>query len=245
MAAVLTGPIRSWSFSRWDTARRCARRIKLSVIDKIKEPEQPNSPASRGDQIHKSIELITTGQKKVETLHIAAKPFKAEIIKLSEFMARKAGEAEQMWCYDKEWVKVDPKDFDRTWLRVKLDQLVWLSKTKAVLIDYKSGKRAGNEIKHNEQTQLYALASFLRFPQLQELWVELWYVDKDILHKVHYTRDQALRHYKTWNERGIFVTSLRQFEPQPSTYNCSYCPYKTGWMGKSGVMGTGHCDRNP
>lgn len=239
------GPIKSWSFSRWDVTRRCPKRAELAFVHKIPEPAQPNSPATRGDAAHKSIELVTRGKAKVDTLHPAANPFRAEVIHLSKLMKRGNGEAERMWCFDRDWLEVDEKDFNATWLRVKLDQLVWKSSTSAVLVDYKTGKRDGNEVKHAEQMQLYAIAAFMRFPELEELWVELWYLDQDVLIKKHYRRDQALRYLPIWTERGIDVTERREFKANPSTWNCSYCPFRVGYMGKSGVKGTGHCKLAP
>lgn len=240
---VSTRTINSWSFSRLQDYETCALRAKLSIIDKIPHPEQPNSPAERGNKVHDGLEkFVFKGGKDIPP---EAHHFEQEIIQLKDLQRLKKAEGEQMWCFDKDWIPVDEKDYDRIWVRIKLDALAWLSASKVVPIDYKTGKRDGNEVKHGQQLQVYSIATFLKFPQVEEAVTELWYLDKDILTKLRYRRDQALRHLPHWTERGIRMTTDKVFKPNPSTWNCSYCPHKVGYMGKSGVMGNGHCGLAP
>jgi hypothetical protein len=103
------------------------------------------------------------------------------------------------------------------------------------VIDYKSGKRAGNEIKHTEQGQLYQLAAFMRYPELEIIDVEFWYTDIDELHRVRYTKKQGLKYLKSFTDRGTKMVSAEVFPPSPSIFNCKWCPY--------GPEGTGHCDK--
>ena len=121
------------------------------------------------------------------------------------------------------------------WARIKLDAFVRLSKTHAVVIDYKTGKKFGNEIKHAEQTQLYQLAAFLRYPELETIDVELWYTDQDDLTHMKYTRSQGMRFFQNFNQRGIAMTSAEEFPPSPNVFACKWCPY--------GPRGTGDCDK--
>ena len=102
-----------------------------------------------------------------------------------------------------------------------------------------------NEIKHAEQLQLYMVAVFLRYPKVQKVITEAWYLDKDEITQIVYSRKQLPRYLKTFNNRGIKFTSMTEFLPTPSYKACAYCPYKTGQLGKSGVEGTEHCDANP
>lgn len=119
------------------------------------------------------------------------------------------------------------------WLRLKLDALVFLSDDHALAIDYKSGKRFGNEIKHGEQLQLYQLVTFLRYPKLERVTTELWYLDCDELTSQSFTRAQGLRFMKTWDRRGTALTTANSFPPNPNKFSCRYCMY--------GPWGTGHC----
>lgn len=124
------------------------------------------------------------------------------------------------------------------WLRLKLDALVRPSPHYAIVIDYKSGKKWGNELKHGEQMQLYQLVTFLRYPEIEEIDVELWYLDVDEFTQKRFTRDQGLRFLKSWDKRGNAITTATSFPPNPSTWTCKWCFYgeRSGGLGvcKSG-----------
>ncbi len=123
------------------------------------------------------------------------------------------------------------------WLRLKLDALVFLSPTEAVAIDYKTGKKFGNEIKHGEQLQLYQLVTFLRHPELEIVHTELWYLDVDDLTLKTFTRDQGLRFRRAMDMRGIKITTCTTFPPNPNVHSCKWCPYGERPDGN----GTGDC----
>lgn len=122
------------------------------------------------------------------------------------------------------------------WLRLKLDAMVMHSKTVATVIDFKTGKKFGNEIKHGEQLQLYALTTFLRYPELEEVYAELWYLDQpeggNVTSK-RYTRQQALMFKPAWTKRGVKITEATDFPPNPNKFSCQWCQY--------GPWNSGHC----
>ena len=153
---------------------------------------------------------------------------------------------EDMWTFDDTWEVCDPNDYDTIWLRIKLDVLLFsASRDTAYVIDYKTGKRYGNEIKHAEQTQLYALATALRYPDVQNIITELWYSDQDEIAHMHFTREQALKFFKNWNNKMLRMVNEKMFPAKANMYACRYCPFKTGLIGKYGPEGTGDCDLNP
>lgn len=134
-----------------------------------------------------------------------------------------------------EFIVVDGNGYTWTppWLRLKLDALVFDTPTSAIAIDYKTGKKFGNEIKHSEQLQLYQLVTFLRYPQLETITTELWYLDQDDLTGMEVPRLRGLRHKDSWDRRGNKLTTCDEFPPNPNIHSCKYCPY--------GPTGTGHC----
>ena len=115
-----------------------------------------------------------------------------------------------------------------TWARIKLDAYVQETETSARVIDYKSGKRRGNEIKHNQQCLLYAIAAFVRNPDLQFVTAELWYVDLGETAKKSYTREQALSFLPGFHKRAVAQTTQVNFDPTPSKHACRWCSYKDG-----------------
>ena len=52
--------ITSWSFSRYSTYKQCPLKLKLSAIDRIREPG--NEAMARGEAIHKLAEKYIKGE---------------------------------------------------------------------------------------------------------------------------------------------------------------------------------------
>lgn len=227
--------IPTWSFSRIQDFEQCKRRAKLKYLDKIPEPERPLPPGKtehandRGTRIHDAGERFARGG--IELIPELQK-FGPEFERLKALYAAGKVSLEGEWAMDRSWEPVAWASSD-AWLRLKLDALVFLSPTEAVAIDYKTGKRFGNEVKHNEQLQLYQLVTFLRYPKLETIHVELWYLDVDELVTVTYTRNQGLRFRRSFENRGDAMTTCVEFPPNPNIFSCKWCPYK----------GTEHCDK--
>jgi hypothetical protein len=235
-------PITSWSHSRLGLFEQCKFRTYLKHGLKIPEPDRPLPPGKtehandRGSRLHDNAELFTRGKAKLapelmryflpefEALH---RLFKAGVVSM-----------EDEWGMNADWETTDWNAKD-VWLRLKLDALVFLSKTEAVVIDLKTGRRMGNEIKHAEQMQLYQLVTFLRYPFLETVHVELWYADIDELATQIYLRDQGLRFKRSFDKRGMALTTYPftgdELDANPSIFTCKYCAY--------GPRGTGHCKR--
>lgn len=229
--------IHTWSHSRLAVYEQCPLRARLQYIDKIPEPERPLPPGKsehandRGTRVHTAGELYVTSN--VSLVH-ELKPFTPEFDNLrTRYGACKDHvQCEQEWGFNRNWVPVSWSSSD-IWARIKLDYFVRLDKTSGVVIDLKTGKRFGNEIKHAQQGQLYQLAAFLRDPQLQTVTVEFWYSDQDELHGQIYRRDQGMRFLKGIEKRAVHMTTTKVFPPKPSLSACRWCPY--------GLRGTGHC----
>lgn len=226
-------PIISWSHSKLGDFEKCNFMAWLKHDQRIPEPPRLLPPGKtehandRGSRIHDAAEHFVDG---TGGFIAELRKFEPEFNHLKHLYAAGKVSLEGEWGMDKEW-NITP--WKTAWLRLKLDALVHASKTEAVVIDYKSGKKFGNEIKHAEQTQLYALTTFLRFPELETVHAELWYVDVDDLTRMTYTRDQALRFRRSWNNRGTKLVTATEYPPNPNKFSCRWCPYGPG--------GTGHC----
>lgn len=234
----MTAAIKNWSISSLHVYEQCAFRAKLARVDKIPEPERPLPPGKtehandRGTRVHTGAEMYVQG--KGDMLLEMAKFFRLEFEALRRLYKEGKVTLEGEWGMDRGWEPTDWKSKD-TWFRLKLDALVHLSRVEAIAIDYKTGKKFGNELKHAEQLQFYAVNTFLRYPDLEVLHTELWYLDVEELTQVTFTRAQALRFKANWDRRGNKMTNDTQFKPNPNVYACNYCPYGP-WEG-----GTGHC----
>lgn len=240
MSAVLTPKIKGWSHSRVVDFEKCKFMAFLKYVKRIPEPERPLPPGKtehandRGTRVHDGNEAFTKGTSK--NLPRESHSFKAEFLALRELYKQKQAFFEGEWGFDIGWV---PDEWKVAWLRMKLDALVFLSPYEAVAIDYKTGKKFGNEIKHGEQLMLYQLACFLKYPQLEVVHVELWYLDHDDLTHRVFTRDQGLRFKASWDRRGNAITSCTEFPPNANRWSCQYCPYGDPVNGFPN--GTGDC----
>lgn len=223
--------IRTWSYSRLTVFEQCPLRAKLAWIDKIPEPERPLPPGKtehandRGTRIHTAAEIFVNAPKPVN-LAPELKHFAEEFTHLRTLYQQKKVSLEGEWGMDKDWMPIGFSD-PKVWLRLKLDAFVHLSPTEGVAIDFKTGKRFGNELKHGEQVQLYQLVSFLRFPDLQTITTELWYTDQDELSSMRFTRAQGLRFLANYERRGRAMTEATEFPAKPNQFNCKWCPYNT------------------
>lgn len=233
-------PIPTWSFSRLKVFEECKFRAQLQYGQKIPEPERPLPPGKsehandRGTRVHTAAEHYVNGTTDILIPELMA--FRTEFEAMRKLFAAGVVSLEGDWGMDINW---DPTGWmaKDVWQRTKLDAMVMLDDYEAVVIDYKTGKKFGNEIKHGEQTQLYAIDTFLRYPTLEVVTTELWYTDQDDLTSKIYTREQALRFRAMWHRRASAMTTAQDFPANPNIYTCKWCPYSQG------ENKTGHCER--
>lgn len=223
----------SWSFSRLGDFDKCKKYYWLKHEQKVPEPERPLPPGKtehandRGSRIHDAAEKFVNG---TGPFIPEMKEFQQEFEHLKRLYAAGKVSLEGEWGMDRNW---EPCDWKTAWQRLKLDALVFASETEAIAIDYKSGRKFGNEVKHGQQLQSYQLNTFLRYPKLEVVHTELWYLDvKDITIQT-YTRDQGLRFKRIFDQRGKALTSCTEWPANPNRFSCQWCSY--------GPDGTGHC----
>lgn len=224
----------SWSFSRLGDFDKCKKYYWLKHEQKVPEPERPLPPGKtehandRGSRIHDETEQFVRGNGPFPR---EMKEFEVELLHMRALFQVGRVSLEGEWGMDINW---EPTDWKTAWQRLKLDALVFASETEAVVIDYKTGKRFGNEVKHGQQLQSYQLNTFLRYPKLEIVHAELWYPDVKELISQTFTRDQGLRFKRTFDERGKRLTNCTDWPANPNRFSCQWCPY--------GPDGTGHCE---
>jgi hypothetical protein len=227
--------IKQWSHSKKGVFDTCKFRAKLQYVDKIPEPERPLPPGKtehandRGTRIHDAAELFVKDNVRLIS---ELDDFSDEMHKLKELFQKGMVSLEGEWAHDNQW---DPVAWasEAAWLRLKLDAFVRVDKNTGLVIDYKSGRMHGNEIKHAEQGQLYMVSVFVRYPEIETVVVEFWYIDQDDITSVTYTRKQSEHFLRKFTKAGDEITSCTDFPPNPNIFSCKWCPY--------GPKGTGHC----
>lgn len=229
----------AWSYSRLSVFEACKRRFQIQYVEKVPEPPRPLPPGKtehandRGTRVHEGAERFVKGG--IELLP-ELKKFEPELLAARDLFAAGSASVEGDWAFTRDWQPTAWHSAD-VWCRVKCDLVVELdSGQSCVVVDYKTGKRFGNEMKHAEQTQLYVLATLLKKPNARKVTAELWYTDLDELSSMTYTREQGLRLMKNFERRGELLTACEDFPPNPNQFSCRFCPYKPKEKG-----GTGHC----
>lgn len=219
------------SFSRLQNFEKCKYLAKLMYIDKIPEPVRPlprgksEHANDRGNRIHDAAEMfVIGGVELIPELEL----FRDKFLELRELFKIKRCFVEGEWAVTLDWEPTSWNSND-AWCRMKLDALVIDEDgTTGRVIDYKSGKRHGNEIKHTEQGQIYQLATFLRYPTLEELTVEFWYTDLGETDVKKYTRQQGVQYFEKFNNRLLAISTCEEFTPNPNAFSCRWCPYRGG-----------------
>jgi RecB family exonuclease len=224
-------PIKSWSYSRLLDFEQCPYRAFLKIVERLPDPSTP--AADRGTQIHTAAENYVNGSGDLVS---EMNDFAAEFASLRDLYKEGKVSLEGEWALNKDWEPCDWKDRS-AWSRMKLDACVFMNKTTACVIDYKTGKKYGNEIKHAEQGQLYALGVFVRYPQIQQAEVEFWYLDQNDILPARYTRAEAINLMRAFEKRARAMTTATEFPPNPNIFTCKWCPYspRAGGQCKAGV----------
>ncbi len=221
----------SGSFTRLSDFETCPYRAKLKYVDKIPEPERGEPTKGkewadeRGSRIHDEAEQFVKGE--IETLPLDLVHFSKEFHQVRELHNKGMITTEEMWCFDEHWKPIKETDYKNTRFRIKMDLTVRINPTWAAVIDYKTGKRYGNEIKHDQQKLTYAVGMFKRESKIQKVTTELWYLDlpNEDLFPTVLTRAQAGRLLRSLDERNKRMLEATSFPPKANKYNCRWCPY--------------------
>jgi CRISPR/Cas system-associated exonuclease Cas4 (RecB family) len=165
----------------------------------------------------------------------AAKYFQAEFDQLRKLYLANKVTLEQECALTDTWEYVDEWN-DEAWCLIKMDSEIY-TPSLGIIIDYKTGKRRYNEVKHAEQMQLYQLAFWRKRPDLQRLRTEIWYLDLppgQNVYAMSYTRKQGEKFQPGLNRRARKMLNDKKMSPTPNTFVCRWCPYHP-------ERGTGHC----
>lgn len=220
--------VTSWSHSKLSDFDKCKRMFWLKHDQKIPEPERTLKPGQtefandRGTRVHDNCEGYVRGDHDALCLE-AEKHFGPQLDLMRTLHGEGLVSLEGEWGMNRDW---EPDEWRKAWLRLKLDAMVMVDPTHAIVIDYKTGRKWGNEVKHAEQLYLYQLATFLRYPQLEHVTAELWYFDQNEVTSMTFNRRQGLHFKHNFHRRGVKATSCEDFPANPSRFACQWCPYK-------------------
>lgn len=220
--------ITAWSFSRLKDFEKCPLRAYKAYVEKISTDHMDTTAADRGTQIHLEAELFVKGEGPMtEGLSKFTEYFEGLKLEYED----KLVSLEENWAFTKEWEPCDWMD-ENTWCRMKLDNFRRTAfENKQVVAgiasDYKTGNKFGNEVSHGQQGQTYAVGTFMKYPSLQFLEVQLLYLDHGpkSTTKREYTREKAMKFLPSINRRALAMTEATDYPPKANKITCMWCPY--------------------
>lgn len=217
--ALPNGPIKAWSPSTLILFETCNYALFLKAVRKL--AQEQSTAGDRGTKLHELAEQYVRGDTDV---------IGKDLVKITGALnhcraayAEGKVQVEEEWGFTKLWEPCDWHD-KNVWGRVKLDIFLLECPTSAEIIDWKSGKKFGNETKHNLQGMIYAIAAFTRYPMLEFVKTTFEYIGTGDSMKNTYTRDIVMNVLKPRiTNRALLITSTTDFLPRPSQKNCKYC----------------------
>ena len=206
--------VTAWSYSRIALWEECPYKFKLKHIDKLKEEQSP--AMARGDKVHKGLAAHITGEAPMPP---EAKPFCGLVAELRTMPADNRV-VEQQWGFNKSWRSVGW--FDKAcWVRVILDAGVVYPDGTADVVDFKTGKKYGTNA---DQMELFALATFCRFPHLSHVTTRLWYLDSGDEDVAEFEQDARSEMIEKWEKRVAPMFADTTFAPRPND-KCKWCSF--------------------
>lgn len=232
--------IKFWSFSSAQSYDKCPKILEHRYVLKTPKDERDNSAAERGTAIHKELELyLGTANRKRDVLDPTTEPkdpttyvppvdpqqFKYEglVGEIKELCTQYPFTQEEMLYFDRDWNPV--ATFNEAWLLAAMDVFISVSETECIIVDWKTGKKDGNEVKHMHQGQLYALAAWKRNPLLERFTVIFVYIDQGTKTVATWKQGHLERIFPVWDKKGREITSAVVFKPIPNKWSCKYCDY--------------------
>lgn len=208
--------ITAWSYSRLALWEQCPLAFKLKHIDKIKEEQSP--AMARGDKIHKQAAAYIKGE--------GADEVPAELIKFAALMREframptEYKVVESQWGFDPNW---RPTGWfaKNTRLRVILDAGAVYPDGTADVADHKTGKKYGTNA---DQMELFALATFCRYPHVSHVTTRLWYLDSGDEEVAEFEQDTRSELIEKWEQRVAPLFTDTVFAPRPND-KCKWCSF--------------------
>jgi hypothetical protein len=215
----------AWSYSRYNDYATCPMMFAYKHLLRVKETTK--SPAmERGIDIHREGEEFLVAPKKPKKVPASYANFADEMAQLRDMSPT----VEQQWGFRQDWTPAtatarDPHGWfaKDVWLRNVLDVCVVYPDDTALVIDFKTGKKYGT---NEDQMQLFALATFNKFPQLTEVSTRLWYLDIDDIKENEVESEFVAKEVpalkKDWERKVKPMFLDRKFPPRPNP-KCKWC----------------------
>lgn len=202
----------AYSYSALATYKQCPAKYNYSYNEKLPRTYQ-HEAASRGDDIHKSVEAYLKGER--DDLHI-------DIMDYLEFFSgiKEMGAVPEVaWGVTRDWT---PCEFDcpDAMLRGYID-VDMPAKDFLALYELKTGKKYPE---HRHQMLLYGLIKMLLNPDFDRVYVTNIYFDQKDLDEIVYHREM-IETYKGAFMRQIDMIETDKVWMANPQFLCRYCSF--------------------
>ena len=219
MAREETNMINRWSYSRLGTYESCPKKAYYRYIEKI--PEEQHPAAERGIKIHGLAEQYIKGE--LEEMPKELYLFYEGFEQLREDYKKGDVCVEERWAFNLSWEKSN-WDSEDTWGRYIIDAFVKQG-AYAKIIDFKTGRFKGHNEGYKNQCTLYACCIFNRFPDVEKIDTELWYLDHHKITRYNFERSELQKIQDDFHKRGLKMTTDIEFNTTPSEFACRFCSF--------------------
>lgn len=214
-----------WSWSKLNLYRNCPLAVKFKYIDLIPEPERSKEDkgAERGTRVHEAMEHYFVDNA---PLPPEASKFETQ----AEALRDLAPVCEVPVYFNSNWQLCDEENH---WLIVIKDANVNILGEFSLVIDFKTGKRFGNEATHMGQKTLYAISNWIVNPDCDEYVAEMWYLDHADIWSTTFAPEYLAQRRAAFDREIDIMLNDQIFRPRANIYSCRFCPYSP--------RGNGHC----
>jgi CRISPR/Cas system-associated exonuclease Cas4 (RecB family) len=209
----------TWSYSKLSLYEKCPAQFRYRYIQNLPTPK--GAAASRGTEIHQSIENYLLGKAGSDTLHESVQKY----ADLFAGIKAKKPSIEEKLAFSESWEVVP---WTEGWLRLAIDSY-YIESKEAVVQEWKSGKVYDD---HEEQRKLYGTTLMLKHPELKRASVKTIYTDQNKAVKVVYERHHVEDVVDDFERRVSFMRYDDEMAPRPGWY-CRFCAFTR--------MGAGPC----
>ncbi len=240
----MSDTITSWSISRFNDYQQCPFKAKLKHIDKLTEP--PNPAMVRGSQVHAYVDNYIKGN--LDFLPDELTTFASLLDSLRNRYIEQPDTimVESSWAFTKEWQQTKWLAKD-CWLRLKVDIAYFETPEHLVLIDWKTGKfLPENVADYQKQLELYSVASFVKFSDVNNVSSKLVYLDEGFIYpnlslsnmeSLEFNRNDHCESLKTnWEIVTEPMLTDTIFHATPSD-KCRWCHFRK----ENRMRGGGQC----
>lgn len=208
--------ITTWSYSAYALYTECAYKFYL---EKIEKREVPTPPAFiKGRKAHEAIEDYL--KKPNET------PFPTVGSKFSKLIKYLAAHprvfVEQSWAFNRNWGESRWSEDNTTWLRAKCDAGVHQGDNVIEIVDWKTGKKYGE---NEDQVELFALTAMMRYKEAPHVFTTLAYLDGGEEVPGEYSANDREKLKAKWEKKVVPMFTDTVFAPRPND-RCSWCHFR-------------------